>query len=67
MSHVKSKSTKSVGSYDSMFIILKNGIEINDVEGWFRDSRMWYQSQYLIKMRIEKLCFLLNKQINKLK
>lgn len=31
------KSTKSVGSYDSMFVRLKNGIEIDDIEEWFRD------------------------------
>lgn len=33
----KSKSTKSVGSYDSMFVRLKNGIEVDDIEEWFRD------------------------------
>lgn len=33
----KSKSTKSVGSYDSMFVRLKNGVEVDDIEEWFRD------------------------------
>ena len=34
----RSKSTKSVGSYDSMFVRLKNGEEIDDIENWFRDK-----------------------------
>lgn len=33
----KSKSIKSVGSYDSMFVRLKNRIEVDDIEQWFRD------------------------------
>ena len=33
----KSKSTRSVGNYDSMYVRLKNGKEIDDIEKWFRD------------------------------
>ncbi len=33
----RSKPTRSVGSYDSMFVRLKDGIEVDDIEKWFRD------------------------------
>lgn len=32
------KSLRSVGSYQSMFVRLKNGNEIDDIEHWFRDK-----------------------------
>lgn len=31
----KAKSIKSICKYDSMFVRLKNGIEIDDIEDWF--------------------------------